>query len=109
MLKTLDEIDEFVLDFTTENVDIGGTSRIGTLKASRNELERQFGKPDTDYPKTTYHWQIRFPDGSVITIYDYRERNRFADGDDVREWSIGGRYASNADLLRYLGFDVEIY
>jgi len=44
-----------------------------------------------------------------VTIYDYRKRNRFADADEVREWSIGSRNASNAELLRYLGFDVELY
>jgi hypothetical protein len=109
MPTTLDEIDEFVLDFSTDEVDIGGTHRFGTLEASRKEIARQFGEPDTGYPKSTYHWQVKFPDGSVVTIYDYRKRNRFADADEVREWSIGSRNASNAELLRYLGFDVELY
>ena len=109
MPTTVDEIDQFVLDFTTEDVGIGGTHRIGTLRASREEITRQFGEPDTGFPKSTYHWQVRFPDGSVVTIYDYRERNRFADADEIREWSIGGRDTGNVELLSFLGFDVETF
>lgn len=108
-MQTVDEIDELVLNFETDEVNIGGTSRIGTLRASRNEIERQFGKPSGSYPKTTYHWQVEFPDGSVITIYDYRKQNRYADSDEKVEWSIGGRSARNVKLLSILGFEVETY
>lgn len=108
-MQTVDEIDELVLNFETEDVNISGTGRIGTLRASRNEIERQFGKPSGSYPKTTYHWQAEFPDGSVIRIYDYYGQNRHADADEKVEWSIGGRSAQNAKLLSILGFEVETY
>lgn len=108
MLQTIDEIDELdSFSFDTEDVSIAGTSRKGTLTASRKEIERQFGAPDNGYPKTTYHWQIRFPGGDVATIYDYYGSNQMAGPEEEVEWSVGGTGYDVLDMLGYLGFDVE--
>lgn len=110
-MRNADEIDEFLLDRSTqadERIDIGGTSRVGTLKdTSRKELRRRFGEPDTCFPKSTYHWQVRFPDGTVLTIYDYYSSNAHADDEEEVDWSIGGRDSDAVELLQYLELNAE--
>ncbi len=104
--RTEDAIDELARR-TTEGVDIGGTSRQGTVTASREELRLQFGEPDTGYPKSTYHWQVRFADGTVATIYDYYGSNRHVGKEEDVEWSVGGRSEDAVELLQFLGLDAE--
>lgn len=104
--RTEDEIDELIR-YSTEDVSIGGTRRVGTVRASRKELRRHFGEPSGGYPKTTYHWAIRFPDGTVATIYDYHKSNRHASEDETVKWSIGGKNAEAAELLEFLGLEVK--
>lgn len=92
---------------SVENVDIGGTHKVGTVTASIEELTKAFGEPDTGFPKSSRHWQIRFGDGTVATIYDYYSTNSLADpGEDV-EWSVGGRNEDPVEILDILGFDAE--
>lgn len=105
-LRTEDSIDELA-NAETEDVDISGTRKQGKLFASIEEIRRQFGEPDTGYPKSTYHWQVRFPDGSVATIYDYYSKNRHVSETETAEWSVGGRSIEAVELLEFLGFDVK--
>jgi hypothetical protein len=109
MLRNVDEIDE-IFDYDTQEVSKAGTSRVGTLRnTSRRTLRRHFGEPDGPYGKVTYEWTIRFPDGSVATIYDYHQSNRHVGEDDPVDWSIGGRSEEAVELLGYLGLDTETY
>ena len=39
--------------------------------------------------KVQVEWAIKFPDGTIATIYDYKQYN--VDPDDIDYWSIGGR------------------
>ena len=105
-LRTEDSIDE-ITRRDTENVNIGGTHRQGTVTASRKELRRHFGEPDTGYPKSTYHWQVRFGDGTVATIYDYYGSNRHVGEDEDVEWSVGGRSEEAIELLQLLGLEAS--
>lgn len=104
--RTEDRIDE-LFDYETDGVGIGGTRRVGTLKASKKELRRHFGEPSTSYPKSSAHWQVRFADGTVTTIYDYRESNRHAEDTETVEWSIGGQGEGSVELLKILGLEVQ--
>lgn len=104
--RTEDAIDE-ITRRTTEGVDIGLTNKQGVLTASIDELRRHFGEPDTGYPKSTFHWQVRFADGTVATIYDYYESNRHADSGEQVQWSIGGRSEDAVEILQFLGLDAE--
>jgi hypothetical protein len=104
--RTEDEIDELTR-YETDGVGIGGTRRVGTVRASRKELRRHFGEPSNGYPKTTYHWSVRFPDGTVATIYDYRQSNRHASEDETVKWSVGGQNSDAIELLSFLGLDVS--
>jgi hypothetical protein len=107
-IRTEDKVDE-IFDYDTD-VSRHGTRRIGTLKnASLQELRRQFGEPNKFGPKTTYDWSIRFPDGTIATIYDYNGKNRFVDSNENVEWSIGGHTEKAVEYLEWLGFETEIY
>lgn len=77
--------------FKTERFSTAGTSRMGELEdTSISDIEQVFGRPSltgsTD-GKSQAEWTIRFPDGTIATIYDYKQR---VNVDDIRYWSIGG-------------------
>ena len=90
-----------------EDIDFGGTHRVGTLQdTSREEITRHFGEPEGPFGKVTDHWQVRFPDGTVATIYDYNRSNRMIPDDEPTDWSIGGRNEEAVELLDLLGLNV---
>lgn len=79
------------MQFTTENVDVNGTSLRGYIKTTRAAIEAVFGAPDETYDdKVTTEWDIQFEDGTIATIYDWKLG--FAPGmDEKYEWHIGGK------------------
>ena len=71
----------------------GGTSRQGELDGyHRDDIEKVFGPPVYDEPspdgKVQMEWVIEFPDGTVATIYDYKQYDVATE--DIDYWSIGG-------------------
>lgn len=106
-----DRIDELVEPEATqadEDVGFRGTRRVGTLRStSRKELRRHFGEPDGPFGKITYQWVVRFPGGTVATIYDYHKSNRHVSEDKPVDWNIGGRDSEAVELLSYLGLNAE--
>ena len=72
----------------------GGTSRQGELDGYfREDIEKVFGPPVYDEPsadgKVQMEWVIEFPDGTIATIYDYKQYD--VPTEDINYWSIGGR------------------
>lgn len=85
-----------MIGFTTDNVDVNGTWLQGYVKGTRREIEATFGKPEEwgDGDKVTTEWSIRFDDGTIATIYDWKRYELGAPKMDERiEWHIGGRNA----------------
>ena len=71
----------------------GGTSRQGELDGyHRDDIEKVFGPPVYDEPspdgKVQMEWVIEFPDGTIATIYDYKQYDVATE--DIDYWSIGG-------------------
>mgnify|MGYP003119034882 FL=1 len=71
----------------------GGTSRQGELEGYfREDIEKVFGPPVYDEPsqdgKVQMEWVIEFPDGTIATIYDYKQYDVATE--DIDYWSIGG-------------------
>lgn len=61
--------------------EINQTGYEGDLNISLEAIENVFGKPTSyDDGKTTHEWWLRFADGTIATVYDYK-------GD---RWHIGG-------------------
>ena len=70
-----------------------GTSFHGiTVKATVNQLISAFGEPSDDSntgeDKVNFEWEMETEDGTVFTIYDWKEY-RMIDVDEKIEWHIG--------------------
>ena len=82
--------------FKTGNFNLGGTSRQGELDGYyKKDIEEVFGPATWDQgsadDKVQLEWGIKFPDGTLATIYDYKQYG--VDPDDIDYWSIGGHGA----------------
>ena len=89
--------------FKTGNFNAGGTHRVGELDGVyKKDIEEVFGPPTWDQGsgdnKVQVEWVIKFPDGTIGTIYDYKQYD--VDPDDVDYWSIGGRTGLEAYYVK---------
>ena len=72
-----------------------GTSFHGTvIHASVNELKRALGEPtwgsNDGKDKVNFEWVRETDDGSVFTVYDYKEYRKLK-LNEIIEWHIGGK------------------
>lgn len=86
-------------DFTL----IGGTSFHGkTITATLDELIRIFGPPSADSngqgEKTNFEWDLVTDDGTVFTIYDWKEYRKLTSDEPV-EWHIGAHTKEDSDKV----------
>jgi hypothetical protein len=89
--------------FTTgEDIDINGTSRVGRLRATEEELISLFGEsnPPSGDGKVCSNWSIKFNDGTVAHIHDYKGC--------ASPWSIGGNGVEAVNALLALGLDAKV-
>ena len=87
--------------------DFNGTFLQGEIDCSYADLVKVFGKETRkgDGYKTQAEWLIRFPCGTVASIYDYKQGKKYNGSDGisktkVRDWHIGGRSFNAAELVR---------
>lgn len=85
----------------------GGTSLQGYVEAAYDDLVRVFGPPDEgDGVKVDAEWALLSEDGSVATIYNYKDGVNYLGADegtpveDITEWHIGGHSPSANVLVR---------
>jgi hypothetical protein len=75
----------------TRGANANMTSYKGEIHSTLGELVDIFGPPDSgidaDLDKVTCEWRLRFEDGTVATIYDWKT-NRTPRGE--YGWHIGG-------------------
>ena len=73
---------------STDWTDANGTSLQGYIPATYNQLVERFGQPDGGGDKTTVEWVLKFADGTVATIYDWKvdETPQY-----MYNWHIGGK------------------
>ena len=70
---------------TTEST--GGTYLQGHLHVTYDELVAEFGEPThVDDGKTQVEWAMKFEDGVVATIYDWKTYDMPA----TTHWHVGG-------------------
>jgi hypothetical protein len=76
--------------------DICGSSLQGYITEDYNKLVEVFGEPtDSDGYKIDAEWMLKFDDGVVATIYNYKDGKNYngSDGldvEDITNWHIGG-------------------
>lgn len=76
---------------TGPRVNCGGTHLLDTITTTYDRIVEVFGDPtigpDADGDKTTCEWHIKFADGTIATIYDWKLRDtNYGD----YGWHIGG-------------------
>lgn len=83
------------------DANIQGTSYKGIIRAYYHELVEVFGEPDhgpngRDLDKVTCEWDLEFEDGTVATIYDWKEpETPFG----LYDWHIGGKSFDAVDRV----------
>ena len=97
------------LQYVTHNeaeLHISGTCLQGETKASYAELVDLFGEPmEGDGYKVDAEWIVRFGDGTLATIYNWKDGPNYCgeDGTPVREikdWHIGGMTKQALDSVQ---------
>jgi hypothetical protein len=93
------------MKFVTHNdkmLDAAGMSLKGSIDATYSQLVRTFGKPEPAYDKSRAEWTILFDDGTIATIYDWKETIRPIEA--VTRWNVGGKtfsaYINVLEVLR---------
>ena len=76
--------------FTQTDInDLNGSHLQGVVRAGYHALVSVFGEPtrfDND-DKVTVEWAIEFDDGTVASIYDWKE---WVEAEAVTQWHVGG-------------------
>lgn len=79
-----------------EKIDVNGTSLMGEINIGYRQLVKIFGEPSKgDGYKVDAVWDIQFKDGTVATVYNYKDGRNY-NGDEgmatnkIRDWHIGG-------------------
>lgn len=74
-----------------------------TIKTSINQLTKVLGEPsiqdNTGEDKVNVEWEVITDDGTVGTIYDWKEYRRLG-GDDLIEFHIGGHNKSDTLIIK---------
>jgi hypothetical protein len=69
------------------NSNINFSSLVGYVDATYEELVAELGEPEGDFDKSTAHWTLEAPNGTVATIYDYKT---YMTPIGTYSWHIGG-------------------
>lgn len=85
--------------FQTHNEGLqftGGTSLQGYIDISYERLVQMLGQPEAgDEYKVDAEWIVRFDDGTVATIYNWKDGKNYngdegLDVEQITDWHIGG-------------------
>ena len=89
---------------------IFGSSLIGYIKCSYQELIDAFGEPlridlSTSDGKTDVEWEIEFQDGTYLHIYNWKNGKNYLgeeglEVEDMTEWNVGGHTAKDLEKLK---------
>lgn len=92
------------MEFKTHNegrIETGGTSLVGEITAPYSKLVKAFGEPtESDGYKSDAEWEVEFEDGTVATIYNWKNGKNYMGSsgtptERIIHWHIGG-FSSDA-------------
>lgn len=87
------------MQYTTHNdtdVNINGTCLQGEIEATYEELTNLFGAPHGgDGYKVDAEWEIKFDDGLVATVYNWKDGKNYCGEEgtpveQITDWHVGG-------------------
>lgn len=88
-------------NFTTHGVDFEDSWKVGSLRATYQELKEVFGMPNmgpSGDEKVQGGWKIMFFNGSTYAeISDWKENKSLF---DVTEWNIAGHTTAAVELVK---------
>ena len=86
---------------------LNGSHKVGDLDLSFEKLIGTFGEPNlgSDGYKTDVEWGIEFDDGTIASIYNYKNGRNYngeygLDVKDISDWSIGGHSDKSYNKVR---------
>ena len=92
-----------------------GTSLRGDVTATYKELTSLFGKPTKgDGRKVDAEWYVKFDDGTLATIYNWKNGKNYCGPDglaveDIPVWHVGGASRASVDRVQVaLDLDREV-
>jgi hypothetical protein len=97
------------MKFKTHNetqISCGGTGFVGEIVADYKDLVRIFGKPTKgDEYKVDAEWDLQFEDGTVATIYNWKNGKNYCGASgtpktQIRDWHIGGNDHKSVDMVK---------
>jgi hypothetical protein len=101
------------MNFKTHNnteISINATSYQGEVDVSYKKLLDIFGIPlDGDGYKVDAEWKILFEDGTIASIYNYKDGKNYNGKDGlatkkIRDWHIGGFDKRAVELVELVLF-----
>jgi hypothetical protein len=105
------------MKFVTDHTVGGGTSLQGYLNVPFSRVVEAFGEPsEGDGYKVAFEWGVRFEDGTVATIYDYKASSLYDEGEptpewmrenDYSDWHVGGNSKRAAELVNEIFAEKE--
>jgi hypothetical protein len=87
--------------YTQAGILTVGTSLQGYVTTTLREISAVFGEPTFYYPgdKVTVEWGIKFEDGTIATIYDWKRYEDAPEADEVIEYHIGGNSSAAVNAV----------
>ena len=87
-----------------EHVNINGTHLQGYIKADYSKLRGMLGESHSDGYKTDWSWDIEFEDGTVATIYNWKNGPNYGavgvTPDMVKKWHVGGHNSRAVEKVK---------
>lgn len=82
-----------------------GTFLVGEITTTYNKLVETFGQPNynngpSTLEKVTIEWVIKFQDGTIATIYDWKNYGHQPAPNEEFQWHIGGHCRSAVALVK---------
>jgi len=96
-----------IIDGERPDINTNGTSLVGYLKCSYQQLTDAFGEPKEigydDY-KCDAEWTLEFANGEVANIYNWKNGKNYLgeEGEvteDMTDWHIGGNSSEVVELI----------
>ena len=86
---------KFITHNDTDKWLARGTSLVGHITCNYDDIVKVFGQPnDSDGYKSDAGWDIKWEDGTISTIYNWKNGNNYnEDGtrtESIVEWNVGG-------------------